>query len=294
AQLLQFGDTGITSPIHPLTFKPEFINAYEIGTKNTLLDGALTFNASGFFYDYKGYQISRIVDRTAINDNFDATVRGAEVEATYEPLPGLRFKFAGGYENTRIDNGQSSIDLMDRADVKEHPDWMVVKPWVSQASNCILPTYVVAAILKARPPGVSNGTHSIPGACSNAYQYGLDPVTGEPYKTDGPPVYPTDYASSLGLQDPGAYPGFDPASAPNNGEGWAKNLGGNELPNAPPFTVSMSGDYTIPLTSDWAGTFHADYYWQDYSWARVFNDNPYDRLRGYTNINLALIFTNQN
>jgi len=295
AQLLQFGDTGITSPIHPLTFKPEFINAYEIGTKNTLLDGALTFNASGFFYDYKGYQISRIVDRTAINDNFDATVRGAEVEATYEPLPGLRFKFAGGYENTRIDNGQSSIDLLDRADVKEHPDWMVVKPWVSQASNCILPVYVVAAILKSHPPGVANGTSSIPGACSNTYQYDLDPVTGRPFKADGPPIYPTDYANNgLDMHDPGAYPGFDPASAPNNGEGWAKNLGGNELPNAPPFTVSMSGDYTIPLTSDWAGTLHADYYWQDYSWARVFNDNPYDRLRGYTNMNLALIFTNQN
>ena len=36
-----------------------------------------------------------------------------------------------------------------------------------------------------------------------------------------------------------------------------------------------------------------DYYWQDYSWARVFNDNPYDRLRGYTNVNLALILTSQ-
>ncbi len=57
--------------------------------------------------------------------------------------------------------------------------------------------------------------------------------------------------------------------------------------------MSLSGDYTIPLTSDWAGTFHADYYWQDYSWARVFNDNPYDRLRGYTNVNLALILTSQ-
>jgi iron complex outermembrane receptor protein len=70
-------------------------------------------------------------------------------------------------------------------------------------------------------------------------------------------------------------------------------LGGNELPNAPPFTVSMSADYTIPVTSDWASTFHIDYYWQDYSWARVFNDNPYDRLRGYTNVNFALILTSQ-
>jgi len=295
AVLLTFNTTGISNPIHPLTFEPEFINAYELGTKNTLLDGALTFNGNVFFYDYKGYQISRIVDRTAINDNFDATVKGAEVEATYEPLPGLRFKFAGGYENTRIDNGQSSIDLMDRADVANHPDWMVVKPFVTQASNCILPVSVVADILLAHPPVLQEqGTNSIPGACTNAYQSGLDPVTHKPYKAN--PVYPTDYdnLSFNHSQDPGPYPGFDPATAPNNGEGWAKDLGGNKLPNAPPFTVSMSGDYTLPLTADWAGTFHVDYYWQDYSWARVFNDDPYDRLRGYTNVNLALILTSQN
>jgi len=294
AQLLVFGGTGISNPIHPLTFKPEFINAYELGTKNTLLDGAVTLNGSIFFYDYKGYQISRIVDRTAINDNFDATVKGAEVEATYEPVPGLRFKFSGGYENTRIDNGQSSIDLMDRADLAEHPDWMVVKPFVTQASNCILPVSVVAAILKAKPPIAQGyGTASMPGACDNAYNKGLDPVTDNPYKAD--PAFPSDYNHNFAgdLFDPGSYPGFDPSTAPNHGEGWAKNLGGNELPNAPPLTVSMSGDYTIPLTSDWAGTVHVDYYWQDYSWARVFNDNPYDRLRGYTNVNLALILTNQ-
>ncbi len=296
AQLLVFGgDTpaGISTPIHPLTFKPEFINAYEIGTKNTLLDGTVTINGSAFLYDYKGYQISRIVDRTAINDNFDATVKGAEVEATYEPVPGLRFKFAGGYEHTRINDGQASIDLMDRADLANHPDWMVVKPFVTQASNCILPVYVVAAILKAYPPGTqANGTASVAGACSNAYQYGVDPVTDLPYKAN--PVFPTDYhQNGIDFNDPSPYPGFDPASAPNGGEGFAKDLSGHELPNAPPFTVSLSGDYTIPLTTDWAGTFHVDYYWQDYSWARVFNDNPYDRLRGYTNVNLALILTSQ-
>ncbi len=77
----------IAFPVHPLTFKPEYINAFELGTKNSVLDGALTFNGDVFFYDYKGYQISQIVDRTAINLNFDATVKGAELEATYEPSP---------------------------------------------------------------------------------------------------------------------------------------------------------------------------------------------------------------
>ncbi|MEL6663677.1 MAG: TonB-dependent receptor, partial [Pseudomonadota bacterium] len=48
----------------PQTFDPEFVDAYEIGTKNTLAGGALQLNATGFFYNYEGYQISAIVNRT--------------------------------------------------------------------------------------------------------------------------------------------------------------------------------------------------------------------------------------
>jgi outer membrane receptor protein involved in Fe transport len=48
------------------------------------------------------------------------------------------------------------------------------------------------------------------------------------------------------------------------------------------------------VTEDWAATLHGDFYWQADSWARVFNDNPYDRLHGYTNVNFALILTTQN
>jgi outer membrane receptor protein involved in Fe transport len=49
----------------------------------------------------------------------------------------------------------------------------------------------------------------------------------------------------------------------------------------------------MPLSADWAGTARADGYWQGSSFARVFNDKPYDQLHGYTNVNLSLIFTNQ-
>jgi outer membrane receptor protein involved in Fe transport len=89
------------------------------------------------------------------------------------------------------------------------------------------------------------------------------------------------------------YAGFDPLTAPNNGEGFAKDLGGNQLPNAPHFTTSLSADYSMPLSSDWVGTLHGDFYWHSDSFARVFNDRPYDELHGYTNVNLALTFTNQ-
>jgi iron complex outermembrane receptor protein len=347
ATLLGFGKGDTFNPIHPLTFKPEFIDAYELGTKNTLADGGLTLNGDVFFYNYTGYQISRIVDRTAINDNFDATVKGAELEAMYEPIPGLKFNFAGGYEDTRIKNGQSSIDLMDRADSANHPGWMVVKPFVTQASNCVLPDYVVALDSDGIPPfgnqqlthaGNSNG---LPKACAVAYDEHLDPITFLPYGYTGPvstgpftpPIPgpgnpPTYYCTSETFGTHGAcnpeplppggfpglatYQGFDPLAgsdaahpytgqntyngvdygpAPNNGEGFAKNLGGNQLPNAPHFTMSFSGEYTMPLSEDWAATLHGDFYWQSQSMARVFNDKPYDKLRGYSTTNLALILT---
>jgi len=264
--------------IHPLTFNPEYINAYEAGTKNTLLDGALTLNGDIFYYDYKGYQISEIIDRTAINLNFDAKVKGAEVEATWEPVPGLRFNFAGGYENTSLDKGDEAVDLMDRT--AGNPNWVVYKPFITQTSNCVLPTYVVAAILQQT--GFLQALDA-ELACPTAYG-----IQGKPGQD---PVY----------NPPPGYPGFDPndpnatnagaGPAPNGGAGFDKQLGGNKLPNAPPFTTSFGAQYSIPVSADWAATLRGDFYWQAFSWARVFNDNPYDRLRGYSTTNLALILT---
>jgi len=295
AEFDELGQVDIAHPVHPLTFKPEFINAFELGSKNTMLDGALTLNGDIFYYDYKDYQISEIVDRTSINLNFNATVKGAELESSYEPIPGLRFNFAGGWEDTRIDNGQSAIDLIDRT--AGTSGWMVIKPNVTQASNCIFPDYVVAALLY-ETTHAANGSGNVagvgPNACGVAYNEHLDPVTARTYAAN-PTGTSTGTETYFSAFIPPGYSGFDPTqSVINNGEGFAKPLGGNKLPNAPPFTVSFGAQYTMSLTPDWAGTLRGDYYWQDYSWARVFNDNPYDRLRGYTNVNLTLIFTNQN
>ncbi|HSZ73455.1 MAG TPA: TonB-dependent receptor [Rhizomicrobium sp.] len=228
ALILNYGGDAVGTATHPLTFKPEFVDAFELGAKNTLLDGSLTLNGDVFYYNYENYQISEIVDRTSINLNFDSHIMGAELESTWEPTPGLRFNFGGGWEHTRLAQGSQAIDLMDRT--AGVPGWVVHKPFVTGTSNCILP-----------------------------------------------------------ISDENNGCGF-----PTAREGFAKNLSGNQLPNAPPFTVSMGAQYTLPLSPDWAGTLRGDYYWQDYSWGRVFNDNPYDRLRGYTNVNLTLIFTNQN
>ncbi len=114
--------------------------------------------------------------------------------------------------------------------------------------------------------------------CTQAYSEDLDPVTGKPYVPNPDP-------KNL----PG-YIGFDPTTAPNGGEGFFKNLGGNDLPNTPHLTLSAGAQYTRPLGKDWAATLRADVYYQSNSFARVFNDRPYDELHQYANVNASLTF----
>jgi len=276
----------------PKLFNPEFVNAYEVGTKNTLLDGSATLNAGAFYYDYTGYQISQIENLTSINLNVNAKVHGLEVEGTWEPFPGLRFNFAGGYEDSSIDKGQSAIDLMDRT--AGHSGWTEIKPYPITTSNCIFPSWVVRELIANNPRDPSDTAAFDPLAIACDAAYG-DVNQGYFSGYGGPGL---SYFGVMGF-DPSSptatnsdpFTGVDAGPVPNNGEGFAKPLGGNKLPNTPPFTLSFGGDYSVPVGEDWTATWHADFYWQGNSYARIFNDRPYDKLRGYSTTNLALIFT---
>jgi outer membrane receptor protein involved in Fe transport len=264
------GGVNYSSPsdlTHPLTFKPEFVDAFELGTKNTLLGDTMTLNGAAFLYDYQNYQISQIVDRTSVNLNFNATVRGAEIESTWRPVAGLLLNLSAGYQEGTLAGGSEAIDLMDRTDGSA--DWLVVRPFITATSNCILPTYVVNELL-------AHGGLTV--ACTEAYSEDLDPVTGKTYVPNPDPVNLPGYA------------GFDPKTAPNGGEGFAKNLSGNQLPNTPHLTLSAGAQYTRPIGKDWSATIRGDVYYQSGSFARVFNDKPYDQLHGYSNVNLSVTF----
>ena len=283
------------SVTQPKTFDPEFVNAFEVGAKNTLFDGKMTLNLASFYYDYTGYQISQIVNRSAVNLNFDAKVWGLEVEADWRPLENLKLGFKGGYEKTKVADGMHAVDIMDRT--AGHPGWMVVKPFPTFPSNCILPTALYL------PPGGTVGGYQIwglggpnggnPGGCELAYFMNVDPGTELPYGQWDGTAAGTPGAAGF-WSDPSLYPGFDPNQPGiNHGEGFFKDLSGHELPNAPHFTATVTADYTIPLPNDWLATLHTDLYYQSEAWTRIFNTPGYDKLKAYTNINLAAIFTNE-
>jgi len=316
-------DLASKSPTHPKTFDPEFVDAFELGAKNTLLDGKLTVNAAAFYYDYRGYQISQIVDRAAINYNFDAQVWGLELESDWRPLDNLRLGLKLGYENTKVADGMKAIDVMDRT--AGDPNWLVYRPFPTLPSNCVLPTWLFIGNPQGWGSGDTNpalvnvggkGGGNL-GGCELAYVKDFDPATGLEYR-----LFPfqdpgniageffrenTNYAGwstdmadypcwPAGVPLGTEYPGVDPeclAAMSNNGEGFFKDLSGNQLPNAPSMTATITADYTVPLPRDWLMTLHTDLYYQSEAWTRIFNTEGYDRLKAYSNINLAAIFTNE-
>jgi outer membrane receptor protein involved in Fe transport len=244
------------------TFKPEFVNAFEVGSKNTLLGGALTLNSSAFFYDYKDYQVSQIRDRTAVNENFDAKMWGLEFESFFAVTERFRINANLGYLGTRIADGETSIDPMNRT--AGNPNYFVTKPWLQLPSNCVVPAHVAEAFLQQ-----TTGFNNYWAMCG-----GLKGPLGA-------------FATIPDTQTGTAY---DPANYPelNGGAGINTDLGGNELPNSPHFTLNVGAEYTIPVADEWAASVRGDLYWQAQSWWRVYNLKPFDRLEPWTSVNFTV------
>lgn len=248
-----------TSP----SFAPEFVNAFEIGTKNTLANGAILLNLTGFYYDYKNYQISQIAGVSAQTINLNAKIKGLEFETVVTPVRQLRFNANVGYLDTRIEGG-NSIDPFNRT--QGDPSLTVLK---SSTSACVGQTAVIARLVDAINRGIVPATALI-GACPTAA------APAGAFASNNPAVNPL---AALGVVLP-------------TNAGIPVQLDGKQVPLSPHWTISGGGQYTVDLSSSWAVTGRADVYHQTGSYDRYYNDLS-DRLPGYTNVNLSLTLSNK-
>ena len=257
----------------PAAFDPEFVDSFEVGTKNTLAGGAMQLNGTAFMYDYQGYQISQIVNRTSANFNVDAEIRGLELETIWNPASTFLINANLGFLDAEVVD-TFGVDTLDRTNGRS--DLVVLKQFVG-ASNCVVSAQGYATILGAiaagNVPGVTPGATL--GLCSGAFA-GAEAAFGVPDVT---------YTDSNGqLQTIGGLTPFD---------GDAKNLDGNALPGTPETTFNFGAEYT------WEGVFNdawdlrlrGDYYYQADSFSRVWN-TPRDVLESWDNVNLSLQLMN--
>jgi outer membrane receptor protein involved in Fe transport len=237
---------------YPATFAPEFVNAIELGTKNTLLNGSMMLNATVFHYDYEGYQVSKIINRTSINENIDAKIKGAELETVWSPVRGLRFNANIGWLDTEITGGES-VDTFNRT--QGDPDFIVAKS--SNASNCVVPVSLAQGYL----------------ATSNAVNNPFFLILG----------------NNMDPEDPDYIPGL--CDHPLASDGFAVDLEGNKLPGAADWTLSLGAEYTMEFGGGWFATARADYYKQTDTFARIYNSDA-DKIDGWQNVNATLTVAN--
>lgn len=254
----------------PQIFDPEFINAFEIGTKNTFANGTQSLNATAFMYDYEGYQITQIVNRTSANFNVDAELSGLELEYLWTPADNWLLTANLGLLNAEVVD-TASIDVLNRTN--SDPNFVTIKNAQSY-SNCVVSAQGYATVLgaiaaSALPVGATRNLCAGDFAGAEA-SFGLGDVT---------------YVDGNGVtQTIGALTPFDGISA---------DVDGNKLPGAPEMTLNLAAEYTFQSlkNSDWDLTIRADYYYQADSYSRIFNTSR-DKLDSWSNVNLAIQLNN--
>ncbi|WP_276914192.1 TonB-dependent receptor [Hyphomonas atlantica] len=254
----------------PSTFEPEFINAYEFGTKNLFAESTQQLNLTGFYYDYTDYQITQVINRASVNFNVDAELYGLEIEYQWTPADNwLLSANIGLLESKLVD--VFAIDVLDRT--SGNSDFVVLKN-PGNYSNCVVSAEGYATVLGAIAAG-QLAPGSTAGLCLGSFAgqeaaFGLGDVS---------------YVDGDGsMRATGALTPFD---------GINKNLNDNNLPGAPDTTINLAAEYTFPSIGDsnWNVTIRGDYYYQAESFSRIWN-TPRDEMSSWENVNLSIVLAN--
>ncbi|MFN5644600.1 MAG: TonB-dependent receptor [Sphingomonadales bacterium] len=92
-------------------FDSEVIDAYELGIKNTFLDGKGRLNLAFFNYDYSNLIVGNLVGTAVANTNIPKSrVRGLEAELVYTPVDPLRLEASLGLLDASVRSDFLSSD----------------------------------------------------------------------------------------------------------------------------------------------------------------------------------------
>ena len=283
---------GINPPLSsiftvPETFNPEFVNAFEIGSKNTLMNGKMTFNVTAFYYNYKDLQLSRIVARTSVNDNVSATIYGLEIESVIRPTPELSMNFGASYLHTEVSQDKFLANPRDFGGGRA--DAVIIKD-ITNGANCAVASNTSNAGTAGGATGVNGYVNyvnslinagAIPGLKAGA---GLQPTVAFPA---GGGIASTGAFSICGVMSAlaaSAGPSFGGVTVFSSGI--PVNIKGNKLPGAPDYKFSAGVQYAAPL-GEMTLTPRADFVYTGKSTGNIFN-GAVNEVPSFSQVNAQL------
>ena len=269
---------GVNPPLQPIfnvaeSFGPETIDAFEIGSKNVFAGGAVSLNATAFYYKYSDLQLSRIIARTSVNDTIDAEIYGAELEAVLRPDPDWVFNLGFSVLSAKVSGDQFFSNPRDPGG--GNADAVIIKD-ITNASNC------------AVVPGSAGN-----GAGAQAFVTAINGGLG----LQGPTAFPADG----GIASTGAFSicdvltaqaaaigaGFDPNGIQVLSPGVQVNLRGNDLPQAPTLKASVGAQYTHNFDNGMTLVPRLDIAFTGPQFGNVFNGNV-NKIDAFTQANAQI------
>ncbi|MDD3800041.1 MAG: TonB-dependent receptor [Novosphingobium sp.] len=118
-------DTGIKP-----TYKPETVNSFEFGSKNSFFDNSVQFNLSAFYYDYKNMQF---LDEDAVlygegtANAPGAYIYGVEMEGMWEVTDHLKLEGSVSALRGKFNKDYYALDPVDASaaqDAAGYPGWL--------------------------------------------------------------------------------------------------------------------------------------------------------------------------
>jgi outer membrane receptor protein involved in Fe transport len=249
-----FNPPDVTGPLPP--YDPEFVNAYEIGTKNTLLNRSLQLNLTGFYYDYKNYQYSRAAALTALTTNVDAKIYGAEFESIWNPIRNLRLNANVGYLHSEIEDGPNASAVDPYNLTQSNPNLSVLK---NLTGTCTVNTAGLAALLGAVKAGAVPSS-----ALAGSSSFDLCSASG---------------AATAALFN------LNPTA-----NGVTTSIAGNQLPTSPHWTAAIGAQYKVDVTDNWTVIPRVDFHYTSSQYSDVFNDAD-DRVKGWASASATVTLT---
>lgn len=253
------------SALVPLVFGSEKINAYEAGIKSNL-GGGFQANLTGFYYDYSGLQISRIVANTSVNDNIDAKVHGVEGEFVWRPTDRFIANLNASYLHTKVGDF-AAIDV--RNPTANTPGVDLIAD-ITTGQNCVIE---------------NNGAPSLIGTALPGGLAAFNPLIASNYSICAQFTVPR---AALG--------GANMLQAINGAFGTNYQLSsgiptdatGNDLPGSPKFKLGGGVQYAMPM-GKYDLTPRVDVVWQDDFYSNVFNTQQ-DLIDAYMYMNAQVTF----
>ncbi len=103
----------------------EFLDAYEVGVKSTLADGALDLNGAVFFYQWDDLQVFDVdnLGRVAFLNIPESELIGAEIDIKWTPTDSLYIQAGVGWLDTEIKDAGTLVTPVEGAPLPHSPEW---------------------------------------------------------------------------------------------------------------------------------------------------------------------------